>query len=133
MPQLQNIVLMDRATTPVSHTFTPLDIQNGVASVVESNGVPIGNSKLSISLRKTPQAGKYKAVLVLSLPTVVTETINGVARPSVARTAYAEATFTFDATSTEQERKDLIGMFASSLDSSKVLVNDVLVKLQAVY
>ena len=133
MPQLQSTVLTDRATpTPVNHTFIPRDIVGNVGTVTESSGVPIGNSNLSVSLRKTP-SGKFKGVVHLAVPVVQTETINGVARPIVVRTAHADCEFTFDQSSTEQERKDIIGMFQSGLDSSKTLINDMLVKLQGVY
>lgn len=132
MPQLQNLVLTDRAATPVAHTFAPRDIQSGVGAVVESSGVPVGDSRYTISLRQTASK-KYVGTVKLSVPVVQNQTVNGVTSPTVVRTAYAEATFTFDATSTEQERKDLVGMFASGFDASKVLVNDTLVKLQGVY
>lgn len=132
MPQLQNLVLTDRASTPVNHTFTPLDIQNGVGAVVESTGVPIGNNKFTIGLSKSA-SNRYKATANLTVPIVVNETINGVTRPAIARTGYAQVTFTFDESSSEQERKDLVGMLASSLDASKALVNDTIVKLQGVY
>lgn len=132
MPQLQNIVLTDRAATPVNHTFVPLDIQNSVGTVVESTGIPIGQNALSVSLRQTA-GGRYKGVLKLVLPIVQTQTVNGVSSPVVVRTAYADLTFSFDASSTEQERKDMVGMLASSLDPAKVLVNDTIVKLQGVY
>lgn len=132
MPQLQNLVLKDRASTPVDHTFTPRDITSGVATVIETSGVPVGNSKLSISLRTTPQ-GRYKAELKLAIPTVVNETINGVVVPKVSRTAYADVTFTFDSTSSEAERNNLVGMLADALSTGKVLVNDTVVKLQGIY
>jgi len=132
MPQLQNLVLTDRAATPVAHTYTPLEISNGVGVVVESSGVPVGNNRFSISLRKT-SAGKYKVQLNLTLPIVQNETINGVTTPKVVRTGYAECTFTMDSTSTLQERKDLVGLLYSSLDPAKVLVNDTVTNLQGVY
>lgn len=132
MPQLQNVVLTDREGTPVNHTFTPRDIVNSVGTVVESSGVPIGNSTLSVSLRKTP-SGKFKAVVNLAVPVVQNETVGGITRPIVVRAAYANTEFTFDEQSTEQERKNLVGMYMSALDPSKVLINDVLTKLQGVY
>lgn len=132
MPQLQNVVLTDREPTPVSHTFVPKDIVNGVATVVETNGTPIGETKLTISLRGTGTA-KRKGRIVLYAPVVQTETINGISRPTVVRTAIAAIDVTFDAASTEQERKNLIGMLHSALDPAKVLVNDTFVKLQNVY
>lgn len=132
MPQLQNLVLADRAATPVNHTFTPRDIVGGVGTVEESSGVPIGSNSYSVSLRKTP-AGAYKATLKGRFPIVQTQTVNGVSTPTVVRTSYAEFEFSFDSTSTEQERKDVVGMMADSLSSGKVLTNDLLTKLQGVY
>jgi methionine synthase II (cobalamin-independent) len=51
----------------------------------------------------------------------------------VLRTGYADAQFTFEPTSTEQERNDIVGMFASALSAGSTLVNDTVVKLQGVY
>lgn len=131
MPQLQNVVLTDREGTPVNHTFVPQDIVSGVGTTVESSGTPIGANKFSVSMKKT--GTRYVGEIRLVLPTVVTETINGVSRPAIQRTAYGTLKVQFDERSTEQERKNLIGMIASGLDPSKVLVNDSIVKLQGVY
>lgn len=131
MPQLQNLVLTDRKATPVAHTFTPFDIKNGVGTVVEQTGVPVGNNRFTVSLRRT--GNRYKAQLQLVMPVTQNETINGITTPKVVRTAYADLSFTFDATSSDQERKDLVGMLQSSLDAAKVLVNDTVVNLQGVY
>ena len=132
MPQLQNLVLTDRAATPVNHTFTQINIDaNGVGVVAETGGVPIGEAKYTLQNRRVN--GRFKVQLKLSVPVVQTQTINGVSTPTVVRTAYVDSVFTFDSTSTEQERKDLVGLFQSSLDSSKTLVNDTVVKLQGVY
>lgn len=133
MPVLQSVVLTDRATTPVNHTLTPSGrpSASGVATVAKGDGTLIGEKKLSISTRR--QNGKAKTRLLLTLPTVATETINGVASPKVLRTAYVDATFTFDASSTEQERKDAVGMFMSALDPTKVLVNDTLIKNEQIW
>lgn len=133
MPALQNVVLKDRATTPVDHTFTPRDVTGGVGVVEESSGgIPAGSNRLSVSSRRLP-SGKYKAEVRLTIPVVVTETINGVAVPTVARTSYANATFTFDSTSTETERNNVVGMFADAFGTGKALVNDTVVKLQGVW
>lgn len=132
MPQLQPLVLKDRATpTAVDHTFSPNNISAGVGAVVESTGVPVGNSRYTISLRQSN--GRYRATIQLSVPIVQNETINGVTTPKVVRTAYADVTFTFDRTSTEAERNNLVGMLADSLAANKVLVHDTVVKLQGVY
>lgn len=132
MPQLQNLVLTDRAGTPVNHTFTPVGIDsNGVGTVEETNGVPIGSPKFTIANKRVN--GRFKITTKLVVPVVQTETISGVSRPVVVRTAYVDATFTFDGSSSEQERKDCVGMYMSGLDPAKVLVNDTLVKLQGIY
>lgn len=133
MPQLQNLVLTDRAGTPVNHTFAPRDITpDGVGTVVESTGVPIGDNRFSVGLRRTAE-GRVKATLKGVFPIVQTQTVNGISTPVVVRTAYCDITFSFDATSSEQERDDVVGMMASSLADTKVLVNDTVVKLQGVY
>ncbi len=132
MPQLQNVVLKDRKSTPVDHTFTPRDIRDGVGTVIETTGIPVGNPRLSVSLRQTPN-GRYKGEVKLVAPVMVTETINGVAVQRVDRTSTISATFDYPATSTEAERNDIVGMFADALAPTKTLVNDTVVKLQGVY
>lgn len=99
---------------------------------MESTGVPIGDGRVSVSLRQTAE-GRYKAAIRGSFPIVQNQTVNGVVLPVVVRTGYADVTFTFDKSSTEQERKDVVGMLMSALDPAKVLVNDTVVKLQGVY
>lgn len=131
MPQLTNLILKDRAATPVDHTFTPLDIQQGVGVVVESSGVPIGDRRFSVSLSKTAN-NRYKPSIKMSIPVVQDATVNGVTKPTVVRTLYADLTFNFPSDSSEQERKDAVGMLQSGLDAGK-WTNDVLVKLQGVY
>lgn len=131
MPQLQNLVLKDRAATPVDHTFTPRNISDGVGEVVETTGVPVGESRFTISMRRT--SDRYKSKLRLAVPVVVNQVINGVTTPIVTRTAYVDVAFDFAAESTEAERNNLVGMLADSLLPAKVLVNDTVVKLQGVY
>lgn len=133
MPQLQSIVLADRETTPVNHTFVPAEISqpNNVGVVVESTGVPVGEPKLTISMRKV--GDKLKGRLTLSVPQVQTQTINGVSNPVVVRSAIADLSVTFAQTSTLQERNNLVGMLYSALAANKVLVNDALVKAEGVY
>ena len=131
MPQLQNLALTDRQATPVVHTFQPESINQNVGSVVENKDVPIGNPRYSISLRQTAKA--YKATLKFAVPVVASQIVNGVSTPTVVRTSYVNCEFEFAKTSTEQERKDVVGMFQSSLAPGAVLVDDTLVKLQGVY
>lgn len=132
MPQLTNLVLKDRQATPVDHTFTPVNISNGVAEVNETTGVPLGNNRVTISLKKS-SGGRYKAVVNFTFPVVATATINGIATPTVVRTSYASLSFDFNQESSEAERNNIVGMVADSLGVSKTLINDVVVKLQGVY
>lgn len=127
-----NLVITDRATTPVNHTYSPDGTDgNGVHVWSEKTGVPAGNPKFTARLSKT-SAG-YKIQLKLQLPVVQTQTINGVSSPTVVRTAYVDSTITFSRLSSDQERKDAIGLFASSLAASQTQINDMLVNLSDVY
>lgn len=133
MPQLNNLVLTDRAATPVAHTFVPRDIVNGIGTVAESSGIPLGENRVAIGLNRRNQTGRFKPTVNYTFPVVQTQTINGVSTPVIVRVAYATVTFNFDATSSEAERNNVVGMVQSSLDSSKTLINDTVVKLQGVY
>jgi len=95
MPALQNLVLTDRQTTPVNHTFIPRSLKDEVATVVKagSSGAPIEDMIFSISSRRVN--GRVKSVVKLKVPVVTTETVNGVARTVLLREAYIDATFTF--------------------------------------
>lgn len=132
MPQLQNLVLLDRAATPVSHTFVPRGIsRDGVATVVKNDGTLASEQRVTIATRRNN--GNVKTRIVISRPVAMTETINGVSNPKIVRTAYADVTFTFSLSSSEQERNDLVGMLADALGTSKSLINDSVVKGQDIY
>lgn len=133
MPQLQNLVLTNRATpTPADTTFVPRDIVNGVGTVINQvDGVPVGERRFTVSMRKS--GTRYRGRLSLVLPVVQSMTVDGISKPTVVRNAFANVEFVFDETSTQQERNDLVGMLASALASNKVLVNDTIVKLEGVY
>lgn len=132
MPQLSNLVLTDRAAPPVNHTYTPRAITAGVAEVVESSGVPIGDNRVAIELRKTAN-GRYKAVVRGTFPITQTQIINGVSTPVVVRSAYATVEFSFAGDSSLQERKDVVGLIYSALAPGATLVNDTVTKLEGIY
>lgn len=132
MPQLATITLNDRETTPVAHVFVPANVNAGTGYLVRSTGVPIGDETLSISSRKA--ATKRKVRLVMTLPVVQTATgANGVTTPVVVRRAIAELNFTFDETSSTQERKNLVGMAANALLATQTVVTSVCVDLENVF
>lgn len=128
-----NLVLKDRAGTPVNHTFTPDgDLPGGTHVFSEKTGVPAGNPRYTAVLKKDGN-GRFRPALRLTVPVVQTQTINGVSAPVVVRTAYVELNATFDPLSSDQERKDAIGMFADSLLASQTMMNDLLVNLSDIY
>lgn len=111
--QFAPVVLKDAAAA--DHTFAPRDITTGVATFVESTGVPIADKRLSHSQSRTATTSRTKIGMKLALPVVQDVVVNGVSRPTVVRTGYADATFTFDATSNASERNDLRILFANAL------------------
>lgn len=132
MATMQNVVLTDRTpVTPVARTFVPRGVDSSVGLLVNGAGVPAGESRLSVSMKKV--SSKHRGKLTLAIPVVQTEVISGISRPVVVRTAYAELTVTFDDTSSTQERTDLLGMLADSLGTSKTLVHKSFVDLESVY
>lgn len=105
MPQLTNVVLKDSANA--DHTFIPENVSGNVATLVESTGVPIGDKRLSIGQTRTAQ-GRRKVTVKLAIPTVQDAVVNGVSRPTVVRSAYADVVLSFDAGSTTLERKSVL-------------------------
>jgi hypothetical protein len=102
-----------------------------VATFVEAASVPIGERSLVIRTRKN--GARYHTRLTLACPTLVNETINGVSVPSVPRVAFIDATFRFDDTSTLQERKNAVGMFANALAASQAVVDGSLTNLEGIW
>lgn len=132
MAQRANLVIKDRASTPVDHTFSPDgDDANGVHVFSEKTGVPAGNPRFTASLRNSN--GKYRPTLKLAVPVVQTQTINGVNSPVVVRTAYVELSATFDALSSTQERADAVGLMYNSMAAVQTQINDLLVNLSDIY
>lgn len=131
MPQATSLVVNDRASTPVAQTFAPGPRDSGNALFVRSSSTLLG--KASFSLR-TRQSGSrlYKRIL-LAVPVVQTETINGVSVPKVVRTGLVDCTFRFDDSSELQERKDLVGMFANALAASQTMVDAYLVNGEEIW
>lgn len=131
MPAIANLVLTDRAATPVNHTFTPREAASGKGVLVSNTGVSVGEKRVTLTTSKSA-SGKTKVMTRLVLPIVATETINGVSMPKVVRTSYANVEFVFDPTSTEQERKDTVGLTESALAAAK-WTNEVYTKGEVVY
>lgn len=131
MPALQTVAIADRETTPVTHTFQPRDVNGGVGLVVANAGIPVNEERMTVSMRRS--GSKFKGKVTLALPIVATAVINGVSTPTLVRTAFATAEFTFDETSTAQERKNIVGLLANSLLPTVPLVNGALINLEGVF
>lgn len=127
-----NLVLKDRASPVVNHTYTPDgDDVNNVHVFSEKTGVPAGNPTYTIALKKT--ADTYRPTIRLKVPVVQTQTINGVSSPIVVRTALVEVNFVFAATSLPQERADAVGLVLESLQTAQTQINDLVVNLSDIY
>lgn len=132
MAQAANVVVNDRQPTPVAHTFAPsVPLPNGGMLFAEASSIPKAERQLSVRVQK--KNGKRYIRIILTAPVLVTETVNGVAVPTVPRASYIDATFRFDDTSTEQERADAVGMFANSLAASQTVINSSVVKTEGIW
>lgn len=132
MPQMNPLVLKDGAATPADHTFVPRTIEAGVATLVESTGVPLGERRITFSQNRSA-SGRIRAIVKLVLPVVQDVTVNGVTKPTLVRTNYVDMTFNFDATSSTQERKDVVAMVASALGATQTMVRTYLIDLEGLY
>lgn len=127
-----NLVITDRALTPVNHTYSPAGQDaNGVHVFTEKTATPVGNP--SFTARLVRSKDRYKATLRLAVPVVATQTINGVSAPVVVRINYIEVSTSIDGMATDQERKDLIGLMASALAPTQTMINDMLVNVTDIY
>lgn len=134
MPSLQNLILTDRTpTTPVAHTFVPRGHEGSDGGrVVEPGVTAVADRLFTIEPRRTP-GGRVKVALRLVIPIVQNKIESGVSSYVVTRASRVMVEFDLAQDSTEQERKDLVGMIYSALDPSKVLVNDVVTKMESVW
>lgn len=128
MPQLTSIVLKDNADA--DQTFTPKGIVSGVSTLVRSNGVPVGDFKLTLAHSKT-QTGREKITVKLAVPVVQDVTVGGISRPTPVRSGFVDITFTVDQTSNTAERADLLAMAASLLNHA--VMEDLVVDLEDLY
>lgn len=133
MPAHTTLTIDDRESTPVAHAFSPYGTgPNGEALWAETSSVKIGENQLSMSNRRLPN-GNYAVKAVLTMPVLVTETINGVDRSVVERVARATLNFTYHKSSTLQERKNLVGIAYGLLSGSLTAADDVLTGLEAIW
>jgi len=132
MPQMIPIVLTDNQGS--DHSFAPrgIDSQNGIATLVKSTGVPVGDERLTVGRSRTSQ-GREKVTFKLTIPVVANETVNGIARPSVLRTHYADVVLSFESTSSTVERANTRAMLSDLLANSEGLAASLIDNLDTLY
>lgn len=123
MPAIGNIVINDGATTPVAHTFAPVNIEGITARYADrSGGIPVGYYTLDISLRQpvsSSQEPMYLATLRVKLP-VLEQTSPSTATgiqpaPTVAFTMISETKYWMSERSSLQNRKDINALHKNAL------------------
>nr|UUW21434.1 MAG: coat protein [Hangzhou fiers-like virus 1] len=130
MPQLIAVSIPDGTN---DHTFAPRGIDtNGVATLVESTGVPIADRRLTVQRSRTSQ-GREKVTFKFTIPVIVNATVNGVTQSQITRSAYADVVFSFDGTSTTAERAALRNMVVNLLASSAGPADDLIDNLESLY
>lgn len=134
MPQLQSIVLTDRASPPVSHTFSPLGIdpKTGIATVSSNDSVALSRKTLSISTSTNTNVNRVKMHFFFPVTQTVTDT-NGLTRTVITRFEEYKIERITSLSSTLQERENNMGMVQSALDETKSLVHDTVVNLEGIY
>lgn len=129
MPQLASVVLKDNANA--DQTFAPRGIVSGVATLVKSTGVPVGDQRLVVSHGRTSTNQREKITMKLAIPVIQDVVVSGISRPTAVRVAYCDIVFTFDGTSNTTERADVLAYAKTLLGHA--LATDLVVDLEDVY
>lgn len=113
---MANLVLVDKAATPVNHQFTPTPIPGTPARWSDKehlNGVAIGFSVASLKINEpTGGNGLYRAVVNTSFPKVDSTIVT---KPILIGTTRIKTEITFPVELSLQERKDALAQHASLL------------------
>lgn len=127
MSAIANIVVPDAAATPVNHTFKPTRVDGDLAAYVEqSASASVGFWPLTIQQRAPLQGQKdrvFRTTAKLQIPVVTTETINGVARPTLLYTLRGTVEFVCPEDATLQNRKDLRKLLVGIMNDAQFIDN----------
>jgi len=131
MSAIAALTLADGATTPVNHTFSPVNIdQAGVAKWADrSGGIALGFPVVSLSLRnpsKTSRNFRLTAKVVTPVLEVTSpSTATGIQpAPTLAYNVVANIDITLPERSTQQQRKDL-SAFMKNFLANGVITNAI--------
>lgn len=132
MTAIAALTINDGAATPVAHTFSPVDIQNGVAKWADRiGGIAIGFPTVSYRLRQPIGTSKvssgdrvYRLSLKVSTPVLeVSSASTGTGiqpAPTKAYEPYANIELVLPERSTLQQRKDLLAYVKNYLANAVV-------------
>lgn len=136
MPTLANITIIDRATTPVSHVFKPVDLQKGIGYLEEdrADGSAVGKNLLQVSSIIQPSK-RIKCVAKVSIPKVVVETINGVSVNKIVDVSFLTITAEYGSQTTPADRDAILGMGVKICDTAanQPVLNKVMAGNERVY
>lgn len=137
MPTITAISLIDRAATPVTHSFVPVDVNAGVGYTVErlASGSFIGEPKLSAASRRTPGSKRDKAEMQLVVPVVVSEVLNGVTVYKEVDATRIRVLYDWSPLHDASKRNEIQGMVENSQKNavSQPFLNKVLLGLERVF
>lgn len=126
---LQPVTLTDRSSPAKSVVYTPRQIVDGVGILINPGpeGALVGQSQLSVvSRRKNGGSKRVEAVLKLTLPKTVVETVNGVAVPKVIGTSYATVTVDLDPQFTDADAANMAGQLESAFHADQEFLQAVM-------
>lgn len=106
MPQMVPAVLKDTLDENIDHTFKPQGEKDGIVTLVENTGIPMGNRRITLGRTVTAQ-GRHKTTLKFVYPVIQNATVNGVSVPTVVRTAYCNVEISVDGSSSAAERGEI--------------------------
>jgi hypothetical protein len=122
---MANIVVPDAASTPVDHTFVPVDLVDGLAHWQErAADSSVGYWDLNLRSRapsKRDGTGVYKVTTSLRIPVVADETVNGIVMPKLVRFHQISVTHFMPADGLLQERKDVRKILSGIINDSQYL------------
>lgn len=107
MGAISSLVIADGAATPVNHTFTPVNVVNGIATWKDkSSGIPAGFPVITLSVREPTKANPaYKVQTKVTVPKL--ETSPNFLVPTEAYRNLINMDVVMHERCTEQDRKDL--------------------------
>lgn len=135
MAQANSFTVKDRESTPVSYTFAPKGpTADGQGFIFRESGKsPLTAKVATIKSRENTDTKNRYVRISLTVPVVVTETINGVSVDTVQNVSLCDANFRFDMGTSLQHRKNVIGMFANMLAAEIAMIDSTLTGTEAIW